>query len=59
MQNFELKEPSQDGFPDGGLFDSYKTLPYLLGDDPDTTLSVCLVTIALLRTSVLLETVTC
>ena len=36
----ELEESSQDGFPDGGLFDPDQTLPYMLGDDPDMTLPV-------------------
>ena len=34
----EPEEPSQENFPDGGLFDPDQTLPYMLGDDPDMTL---------------------
>ena len=34
----EPEKPSQDNFPDGGLFDSDQTLPYMLEDDPDMTL---------------------
>ena len=34
----EPDEPSQDNFPDGGLFDPDQTLPYMWGDDPDPTL---------------------
>ena len=29
--DMEPEEPSQDNFPDGGLFDPYQTLPYMLG----------------------------
>ena len=36
--DMEPEEPSQDNFPDGGLFDPDQTLPYMLGDDPDMTL---------------------
>ena len=36
-QDMEPEEPSQDGFPDGGLFDPDQTLPYIWGDDPDMT----------------------
>ena len=31
-------EPSQDDFPDGGLFDPDQTLPYMWGDHPDPAL---------------------
>ena len=34
----ETEESSQDGFPDGGLFDPDQTLPYMWGNDPDPTL---------------------
>ena len=34
----EPDEPSQDNFPDGGLFYPDQTLPYMWGDDPDPTL---------------------
>ena len=37
-QDIRPGEPSQDDFPDGGLFDPDQTLPYMWGYDPDPAL---------------------
>ena len=37
-RGIEPDEPSQENFPDGGLFDPDQTLPYMWGDYPGPTL---------------------